>query len=236
MNAAQQRRLTPLLAAVALVLGIGLLALATGMGRGVRWAAPRVAPPLPPAGNPADLPRPLPLQQFAAVWQRPLFSPNRQPIARAADGGSNLGDLQLTGIILTPSLRMALLHDKNGNRELRLQQGQSLPDGSITLVEVRPRSVLLDSTAGRSELKLPAGAPIDPLKAAATAPQPPPPPGAAQMQIQPRMIQPRGINRGRTLPTQPPQGADNPPSSPVLQRLRQTIEQRRAAAAHQGER
>ncbi len=161
MNAANQRQLTPVLAAIAVLLGAALLLLLSGVGRSAHWNAPRTLPPLPPAGNLADLPQPVPLQQFALVWQKPLFSPDRKPVARAADGGSSLGDLDLTGIILTSSLRMALLHDKNGDKQVRLHQGESLPDGSVTLVEVRPRSALFDSSAGRTELKLPAGAPID---------------------------------------------------------------------------
>ena len=161
MNAAHQRRLTPVLGGVAVVLGVLLLLLLGGVGRGVSWKAPRTLPPLPPAGNSADLPQPKPLQEFSVVWQQPLFNPDRKPIAHAAAGGSNLGDLQLTGIIITPGLRMALLHDKNGDKEIRLRQGDSLPDGSVTLVEVQQRSAVFDSAAGRTELKLPAGALID---------------------------------------------------------------------------
>src|SRR6185437_735441 len=122
--------------------------------------------------------------EFAPVWQQSLFSPDRKPEAHAASGGSSLGDLALTGIILTPQLHMALLHDKNGNKELRLREGQSLPDGSLSLVEVKPRSVILDSAQGRTELKLPAGAPIDAAKAV-------PPTAASAMAADP-MGAPRG--------------------------------------------
>jgi len=161
MNAANQRQLTPILAAIAVLLGAVLLMLLLGIGATAHWNPPRALAPLPPAGKSDALPRPVPLQQFALVWQKPLFNPERKPVARAADGGSSLGDLDLTGIILTPSLRMALLHDRNGDKQVRLREGESLPDGSVTLVEVHPRSALFDSSAGRSELKLPAGAPID---------------------------------------------------------------------------
>ena len=173
MNAASQRRLTPVLVILALLLGALWLALLAGFGRAVHWDAPR-ATSLPPAsGKHAGLPTPLPLAEFAPVWQQSLFSPDRKPEAHAASGGSSLGDLALTGIILTPQLHMALLHDKSSNKELRLREGQSLPDGSLSLVEVKSRSVILDSAQGRTELKLPAGAPIDAAKAApATAAQP----------------------------------------------------------------
>lgn len=81
MNAANQRQLTPLLVVIAALLGALLLLLLGGLGRGVRWDSPRPLAPLPPAASAADLPRPVPLQHFALVWQKPLFSPDRKPVA-----------------------------------------------------------------------------------------------------------------------------------------------------------
>lgn len=233
MNAANQRQLTPILAALVVLLSAALLLLLSGVGRDAHWGPPRTLAALPPTGNPADLPQPLPLQTFALVWQKPLFSPDRKPVAHAADGGSNLGDLELTGIILTPGLRMALLHDKNGDKQVRLHEGEALPDGSVKLVEVRPRSALFDSSAGRTELKLPAGAPID-NKPPATANAAP---GTGTiMRIEPAAgapPQPGGTNSG--APQQGP--APNPAVESAAQRLRQNIQKRRAAraaAAHEG--
>ena len=242
MNAAHQRKLTPLLGGIAVVLGVLLLLLLGGVGRGVRWKAPRALPPLPPAGNTADLPRAKPLQEFSMVWQKPLFNPDRKPMAHVAAGGSNLGDLQLTGIIITPDMRMALLHDKNGNKEIRLRQGAALPDGSVTLVEVRQRSAVFDSSSGRTELKLPAGAPIDQAKGGPEADrdQSQPIPGEAMMRVQQQgsgqtKFQ-TGPGRRRAQPVTPAQ-LDQVPQS-ALERLRQNIQKRRAeraAASHEGE-
>jgi general secretion pathway protein N len=232
MNAANQRQLTPILAVIAVLLGAALLLLLSGIGRGVRWDAPRSLAALPPAGNPADLPQPLPLQKFALVWQKPLFSPDRKPVAHAADGGSNLGDLELTGILLTPGLRMALLHDKNGDKQVRLHEGESLPDGSVKLVEVRSRSALFDSSAGRTELKLPAGAPIDESKIPASANAGP---GAGTiMRVEPG---PAGMDAPESRSGDPIMGAPqqrpalNPAAESAAQRLRQNIQKRRAARA-----
>jgi len=169
MNAASQRRLTPMLAAVAVVLALVLLMLFSGVGRSVQWNPPRPLASLPPVSNASNLPTPQPLQSFALVWQKPLFSPDRKPVERIADGGTSLGDLSLTGIIITPELHMALLRDKNGDRQIRLREGESTPDGSVKLVEVRSRSALFDGSGGRTELKLPAGAPFDEQKAGAAA-------------------------------------------------------------------
>ena len=233
MNAASQRRLTPVLVAIALLLGALWLSLLAGFGGGVHWNAPRAAALPPAAGKHAGLPAPLPPAEFAPVWQQSLFSPDRKPEAHAASGGSSLGDLALTGIILTPRLHMALLHDKNGNKELRLREGQALPDGSLSLVEVKPRSVIIDSAQGRTELKLPAGAPIDAAKAASTtAAQPPAMPqgdaeGAGAATVQ--RVQSLSQDPSRQASPQAP-----PPYSPQqidrLRKLKAAILQRRAAS------
>ncbi|MGH8159474.1 MAG: hypothetical protein ACREPQ_15235 [Rhodanobacter sp.] len=235
MNAAHQRRLTPVLGVTAVALGLIWMLLLGGVGSKVHWLAPRALAPLPPAGNANNLPAPIPLERFAVVWQHPLFSPDRKPTPRMASAGAGLGDLELTGIILTPTLRMALLRNKNGDHaEVRLREGASLPDGSVTLVKVQPRSATFDTSAGQTELKLPAGAPID----------------------QPRTNQPGGEAAGtpashdappstgplmNVLPGPVAPQAKPPPESPsqqkALERLRETIQKRRAgnaAAANAG--
>lgn len=205
MNAASQRRLTPVLAAGALLLGALWLALLFGLGRGVRWDAPRAATLPRLSGKPSGLPMPVPLEQFAPVWQQSLFSPDRKPEAHAVSGGGDLGDLKLTGIILTPQLHMALFHDQNGDKELRVREGESLPDGSASVVEVKQRSVILDSPHGRTELKLPSGAPIT-----ANAPAPSSPSTSVPGQV----------------PQAPPRF--NPQQSERLRKLRAAILQHRA--------
>jgi general secretion pathway protein N len=229
MNAANQRQLTPLLVVIAVLLGALLLLLLAGIGRGAQWDAPRVLAPLPPAGNPSNLPQPLPLQQFALVWQKPLFTPDRKPIAHAADGGSSLGDLELTGIILTPGLHMALLHDRNDDKQVRLREGESLPDGSVKLVEVRPRSALFDASTGRTELKLPAGAPIDSPHGGPDAP------GQAADDAGVRVVPgapSSGDRRGTIEPMRPvPANAPDAARESAAERLRKNIQKRRAARA-----
>ena len=235
MNAAHQRRLSPWLGGFAIVLGMVLLLLLGGLGRDAHWDKPRSLAALPPMVSSADLPQAVQLQQFAVVWQKPLFNPDRRPVAHAADGGSDLGDLELTGVILTPDLRMALLQDKKDGREIRLREGEALPDGSVTLVEVHPRSALFDAPAGRTELKLPAGAPIDPLKPVAEGSNPPA--GEATMQVQPGGSAAPGTGEGARRIEPPKQSTQGHPRESAIERLRHTIQQRRAeraAAAHEG--
>lgn len=241
MNAADQRRLTPLLVVLTAALAAGVLVLLSGVGSGAQWGPPRPVAALPAPTNPVNLPQPIPLQQFSLVWTKPLFSPNRKPIARVADGGSTLGDLTLTGVLLTPELHMALLHDRNGNKELRLREGQALPDGSVTLVEVLPRSALFDSAAGRTELKLASGAPIDVASPDSTAggtgvatpnvarslDTVPTKPGAAPAQgveTQPAANKPTMVF---PTPTRPATGG--PPPRSAMQRMREEVKKHRAA-------
>lgn len=214
MNAAAQRRLTPWLAGGVVILGAVLLALLSGVGHGVRWDPPHRAAPLPPARKVA-LPAPPLLDSYAAVWQHPLFNSDRKPILEDTGGAHvNLGDLELTGIILTPELRMALLRDKSAGdksdaAEVRVRQGDSLPDGSWKLVGLKPRSAVFASATGRTVLDLPAGAPID--APAADAAVTPSPPGRARATEHVHRASPsmsmHGLQTGQPRVPPPPQGA-----------------------------
>jgi general secretion pathway protein N len=160
MNAAGQRRLTPLLAGVALVLAGTLGVFALGVGRGVRWDDP-ADPQALPAARPVAMPTPVPLARFVEVWQRPLFMADRKPVAAAGDddSASNIGDLELTGIIMTPGLRMALLRDKGKDLTVRVKEGSPLAEGHWTLASLTPRSAVFDNGGEHRELTLKVSAP-----------------------------------------------------------------------------
>jgi general secretion pathway protein N len=167
MNAASQRRLTPVLGGIAAILAIVWVVLLGGIGRTVHWNPPLPTPPLPETHNDSGMPAAQPLERYAVIWQKPLFNPDRKPVLRAAGESSNLGDMELTGIIMTSTLRMALLHGKDGDKELRIREGNTSPDGGIKLAELHPRSAVFEVSGTRTELKLPAGAPVTPLPKAA---------------------------------------------------------------------
>ena len=238
MNAEAQRRLTPVLGGLAAIFGALLLLLLAGIGGGVHWEAPRPVAPLPEVHD-KGLPPPVPLEQFAAVWTQPLFNADRKPGMRAASGSASLGDMQLTGIILTPSLHMALLRDKSGEHEVRVREGDTLPDGSWRLAELKPRAAIFESASGRTELGLPAGAPIDmpknaplangmlPSPPSAPVPAPPPmPPGAVRMMTGPVPSAP-----STSLPNANPAGTPQTNADTQSDRIRQlkeAIQKRRA--------
>lgn len=167
MNAADRRRLTPVLGILAVLLAALLVALWAGLGRAARWHDVAVASKLPPAGNALPAPAVPPLVQYAAVWQHPLFSATRTPEAVAAGDGEASGDLQLTGVVMLPGLKMAILHDKTSGRDYRVVEGRASQDGPV-LVELHPRSAVVDAGGARQQLQLVPG----PSPEAGTAPEP----------------------------------------------------------------
>ena len=254
MNAAGQRRLTPILAGIAIALGCTTVAFALGVGRGVHWDEPATPEALPPM-RAAAMPAPSPLGQFAEVWQRPLFMADRKPAA-AADGddsASNIGDLELTGIIMTADLHMALLRDRGKGTTVRVKEGAALQDGHWTLASLTPRSAVFDAGGQRRELTLKVAAP-DPLAnakaGAAPGQQPPgspPKPPQASADDGVRVIQPQGGTgmTGPALPHPPAAGgARNAPprqDDAELQRarieaLKQAVQKRRLEQQQQQQR
>jgi general secretion pathway protein N len=231
MNAAAQRRLTPAFGAAVVVLGIALLSLLFGAGRGVNWDPPRPVPPLP-AVRAVALPTPPPLQSYAQTWEHPLFSADRKPIVTQGGGseGVSLGDLQLTGIILTPKLHIALLGPVNGkgdeDKQVSVREGATLPDSSWKLIQVLPRSAIFASPSGRTELKLPAGAPIDQPAGNPNAPQGAvpmnPPPDAG-----PENPQPQNGAMMQQVPS-PPSSQPNEAQAERLRKLRAAILKQRS--------
>lgn len=171
MNAADRRRLTPTLGIVAAVLLVLLIVLWIGLGRGTHWNDDATPPRLPPVG--ANLPPPAvpPLEHFAEVWERPLFSPTRTPEPAAGSDNSASSDLVLTGVILLPHLKMAILHDKAQNKDYRVIEGRP-SRGAPALVELHPRSAVVEASGSRLQLQLIPGPSPEP----GTSPQPSQPP------------------------------------------------------------
>jgi len=194
VNAAGQRRLTPILAIVAAVLAAFVVSLLLGVGRGVRWDEPGAPQPLP-AARPVAMPAPTMLSRFAEVWQRPLFMADRKPAAVADVGGDagNIGDLELTGIIVTPGLHMALLRDRSKDSTVRVKEGSTLADGHWTLASLSPRSAVFESGGERRELTLKVAAP-DPLTKGPQRPGMPPVPGQPSVPPRPQPADGNGVH------------------------------------------
>jgi len=165
MNVRVARLSTTALGGICGVLLLIALLQYIGVGRGYRWAAddPETAPPLPGAAadeKPLKLP---PASQFAEVQAHPLFNEDRKPTPADASEGSDEAvpqsplNIALTGIVSTPTVKIAMLQDKARNQSVALKVGMPLEgdQASWTLVEVKPRSVVFRSAANeRSEVEL----------------------------------------------------------------------------------
>jgi general secretion pathway protein N len=153
------------------VLVVILIALWLGLGRGAHWRDDAAPPRLPPLGStppPSAVP---PLEQYADVWQRPLFSPTRAPEPVAGGDGAASSDLELTGVIMLPDLKLAILHDKTQNKDYRAVLGRPSRDAPA-LIELHPRGAVVDASGTRLTLELVPGAAPDADNAQADDPQP----------------------------------------------------------------
>ncbi|HMH68743.1 MAG TPA: hypothetical protein VK519_12590 [Pinirhizobacter sp.] len=232
MNAVGHQRLAPWLAGACAVTGAALLVFLAGVGRQVAWNDVPGAAEEARAARAAVMPETMPLASFAEVWQRPLFAADRKPGAVAATGDTvSLGDLQLTGIILTPTLKMALFRSTSGDKQVRVKEGAALPDGRWTLATLGPRSATFDNGGERKELTLVTARPDALAKAPENAPaEGQRPPVAGQM-----VPNAEGSPENRTAenPPQPPPPGDDPGSEAAQRRaridaLRAAVQRRRA--------
>lgn len=167
MNAADRRRLTPVLGVIAVVLALLLVASWLGLGRGAHWHDRAALLRLPQVDTAEPAPNVPPLTRFSDVWQRPLFSQNRAPEQVAGGNGGSSGNLRLTGVIMRPGLRMAILHDLTTGKDFRVVEGQP-SKGGPALLELHPRSAVVEASGARLQLRLVPGP--SPYAGARTAP------------------------------------------------------------------
>lgn len=116
---------------------------------------------IPEVAPEADAPRvsPFPwltIELLAATRDRPLFSPERRGAAPEPEVVEEEPEpepetpppvadvtpprVRLSGVVISGTLRIAMLHDDDTDDIIRLRQGQSFSDW--TLVAVEPRSIL----------------------------------------------------------------------------------------------
>lgn len=120
----------PYLLPVLLLSALWLYLLATEAP--VQWPAlgPAPAPAEPEAAQPAER-SVVDLQTYSAVWELPLFADRRRPDPLDPNAGTPppaLDDLVLTGVIVAPPLRVALLR-QSGDQALSAKEGDVLPNG-----------------------------------------------------------------------------------------------------------
>ncbi len=139
-----------------------LLWLAAALGMGTRiepaQAVALGALPTPPAAVGERLG---PLGQYAEAASRPLFTQDRRPraflaVAQGEGEGSGAAlDFVLTGVLISPQVRLAILQPGGGGDSQRVREGTA-PEGAADwrLLEVRPREALFEGPGGQVSLEL----------------------------------------------------------------------------------
>jgi general secretion pathway protein N len=95
----------------------------------------------------------LPEQRLAAIWQQPLFSPDRHPDAERSQGAeTGLAGYALSGVVLDGAARWALL--RQGQRPLKLKLGQALDNGWV-LSQLSARQASFSYQGQTRQLRIP---------------------------------------------------------------------------------
>jgi len=95
------------------------------------------------------------LQTYSAVWELPLFADQRRPDPQDPNAGvppPTLDDLVLTGVIVAPPLRVALLR-QSGDQVLSAKEGDVLPNG-WSLAQIEEQKVELTYGENRHTLEV----------------------------------------------------------------------------------
>ena len=152
---------TRLLALMAGLATLAWVAAVAGVGTRVE-PLPADAALLPALPGARDAPTPVlePLTAYSVIAERPLFSTDRTPrpfFLSGAEGEPGTGgfDYELTSVLLTPSLRMAILQPAGGGEAVRVREGAA-PPGSPgwRLVSLDRRSAVFDGPEGPVALAL----------------------------------------------------------------------------------
>jgi general secretion pathway protein N len=227
MSTQGAKLLTLILAGACGVLFLLALALQIGLGRGYSWLPAEVDASAVGAAAIDRTPFKLAAEtEFAATQARPLFNEDRKPTPDEPSDESGAPqppsaplNVALTGVVLTPELRVAMVQDKSkGNASVALKEGMPMPgdQGGWTLARVNPRSAIFRETSGDEiEVEL-TTAVANPRANAPGRPNTPAVPGQA-----------------RVTPNAPVAASNPNPQSEALQRR---IEERRKQMRDEAER
>jgi hypothetical protein len=93
-----------------------------------------------------------PIDAFAEVTNRPLFSPTRRPPEHAEDALGSTDELVLTGIVVSAFDRTALIRHGQPLKTARVREGQSI--AGWTVRSISTDRVLIENAGTEHELRL----------------------------------------------------------------------------------
>jgi len=235
MNIRGGKLVSSILAACCAVLFLLALALQIGLGRGYSWVPPEVESASISSGTIDRTPFKLPPEtDFAATQARPLFNEDRKPTPEDTGDESNAPpqppsaplNVALTGVVLTPQLRVAMVQDKTkGNASVMLKEGMPMTgdQGGWTLTRINPRSAIFREQSG-DEIEVELTTAVANPKANAPGHAAPGAPNAA-----PGAPQRAAANAPAATPA-------NPQANPQSEALQRRIEERRKQMRDEAER
>ena len=178
-----------------------------------------------------------PISEYREVTERPLFDESRRPVLLVDGEGLDLDemldsadapDVRLTGVIITPDVKLAMLRPSSSNQSVVAHEGEEL-EGEYygwSVSDVKPRSVVLASRDGESiQLDLQVN-----TRRIAEPPKPEPQVANAANKTQSG----RGQGAGRGARAQDENGKDGQPLSRA-EEIRQRIAERREELRRQAE-
>lgn len=160
------KRIAVLLGAIAGALALLAIAQQAGVGSGYRTLA---------AEAPADVPRFTGLEresqklaefsEYGDILAQPLFNESRAPeaVAETGEPGEDAGasasplNVALTGVIITPDVKIAFVRDNATNEVRRVKLGNPLEgeQSGWKLVELKPRGAVFEGEGlGKQEVEL----------------------------------------------------------------------------------
>lgn len=119
---------------------------------------PSLLQPLPQS-RPSPAERLGPFGQYGETAARPLFSEDRRPkpfsLRPEGEAETNNFEYVLTGVLLTPSLKMAVLQPTEGGDSIRVKLGESSEQAAAwRLVTLEPRKAVFEGPEGQRSLDL----------------------------------------------------------------------------------
>jgi general secretion pathway protein N len=129
--------------------------------RGMSQADLPISAPAQPDGDAGGTPEleielaidPPPIDQFSEILDRPLFASSRRPPDRPAAAIEPAQPLTvvITGILITPAHRMALISPDKGQKARRIREGDTVQ--GWTVVSIEPRRVTFQRAGAERSLQ-----------------------------------------------------------------------------------
>ena len=97
-----------------------------------------------------------PASDYLEVGNRPLFSRDRRPapMAASSDAAAVPLEVNLTSVLITPTLKLAIVQNTSDGASRRVRLGDELTGTGWRLVQLEPRRALFEGSEGQRELVL----------------------------------------------------------------------------------